>query len=317
MPTTANPCDSAAMQSGVSHHARKQLATRDFESLGVRCAVLAANRSWTTFALLDDAGPDAARISHDLDVAIVQIWFDDDHGTSVHFHTPDGWRGDLPIEFGGGGKLPPSDRILLDDLVDRGVLTVARRAALARELTRKPSARDAWLAAHGVETTLGVAETTPLPVPCSAAQLAEIVPTAKVVAGNAGKLVRKPTTVRPSKPAKRKEPRSPAPNASVDRGVLKLHTHYWIEIFQMNGWKLYTRYKKHLPAERRREVDQLCNLVALGSEPEKIEHAVEAILMAVWNADDWSAAIRDPRLAADEPLDPDQLADWQRRLAQT
>jgi hypothetical protein len=265
--------------------------------------------------VLDVAGPDAARISRDLDVAVVQIWFDDDHGTTVQFHTPDGWNAELPIEFGGGGKLPPADKKLLDDLIDRHVLTDARRTALARALTRKPSARDAWLAAHGVETTLGVADTTPLPVPCSAIQLAEFVPTAKIVARKLA--VRKPTTAKQSKPAKRNEPRSPAATASVDRAVLNLHTHYWTEIFQMNGWKLYTRYKKHLPAERRREVDQLCNLVALGSEPEEIEHAVEAILMAIWTADDWSAAIRDPRLAADEPLDPDQLADWQRRLAQT
>ena len=50
--------------------------------------------------------------------------------------------------------------------------------------------------------------------------------------------------------------------------------------------------------------------------PASHEHAVEAILMAVWTADDWSAAIREPRLAADEPLDAEKLADWQRRLAQ-
>lgn len=48
--------------------------------------------------------------------------------------------------------------------------------------------------------------------------------------------------------------------------------------FQCNCWNLYNRYKKHLPAERRREVDALCNLVVIGSEPDEVEHAVEAIL---------------------------------------
>jgi hypothetical protein len=62
----------------------------------------------------------------------------------------------------------------------------------------------------------------------------------------------------------------------------------------MNSWKPYKRYQKHLPAERRREVDQLCDLVALGGEPGELERAVEAILTAVWSADDWNVAIREP-----------------------
>ncbi len=183
-------------------------------------------------------------------------------------------------------------------------------------MIRKPSARDVWLADHGVETALGVAEPAPLPVPCSATQLAELVPNAKIVGSK--RSGRKPAKAKPAVPKKRKQPtRSSAATATVDPAVLALHTRYWSEIFQMNGWKLYARYKKYLPAERRREVDQLCNLVALGSDPDEIEHAVKAILTTIWTADDWNAAIRDPRLAADEPLDPDQLAEWQRRLAQT
>lgn len=83
----------------------------------------------------------------------------------------------------------------------------------------------------------------------------------------------------------------------------------------MNGWKLYNRYKKHLPAERRREVDHLCNHVAMGSDRAEIQGAVEQILSTIWAADDWGAAIRDPELVAAEPLDPSQRADWQRRLA--
>jgi hypothetical protein len=106
-----------------------------------------------------------------------------------------------------------------------------------------------------------------------------------------------------------------AVSASVDPHVLALHLHYWTELFQMNCWRLYNRYKKHLPAERRREVDELCNHVAMGSDGEVIQRAVEQILATIWTADDWDAAIRDPELVAAEPLDARQRADWQRRLA--
>jgi hypothetical protein len=56
-------------------------------------------------------------------------------------------------------------------------------------------------------------------------------------------------------------------------------------------------------------------MIMTGAEPEQIETAVESILTAIWSADDWAAAIRDPQLAADEHLDAKQLAEWQRRLA--
>jgi hypothetical protein len=84
--------------------------------------------------------------------------------------------------------------------------------------------------------------------------------------------------------------------ATVDPAILALHVYYWTEIFQMNGWKLYHRYKKHLPAARRREVDQLCEQVALGAEPGEIERTVSTILTAVWSDDNWDAAIRGHRV---------------------
>jgi len=41
------------------------------------------------------------------------------------------------------------------------------------------------------------------------------------------------------------------------------------------------------------------------------------ILARIWKADDWAAAIRDPQLAHNEPLNREQLAEWQRMLAAT
>ncbi len=290
------------MNSGVSHHARKRLAARDLAGLGARCALLAANRSWTTFALLDERELAAGDIARRLAVPVVQIWTDEDHGTTARFYGPDGWDAELPIERGGGGKLSAADRELLAKLVARRVVTEPRRKALAKALAAKPAALDAWLDARGLESVLGVADATVLPVPCKAEQLPDH---ARVI---------EPRRKRAAPPPRVAAP-PPAPAHEIDRGELALHVHYWTQIFQLNCWKLYNRYKKHLPAERRREVDQLCNLVVMGSEPDEVERAVAAILGTVWSVDDWRAAIRDPQLARDEPLDRDQLADWQRRLS--
>jgi hypothetical protein len=96
--------------------------------------------------------------------------------------------------------------------------------------------------------------------------------------------------------------------------VLAVHVYYWQHVFELNGWVLYQRYKKHLPATRRREVDQLVDLSVRGAEPGELERAVEQILSTVWSSDDWIAAIRDPRLSADETLSGERLAEWQRQL---
>jgi hypothetical protein len=287
---------------GVSHHARGAHPPRSFASLGVRCAVLGSNRSWTSFAIVADT-PELGPIAEALGAAIVQIWSDDDLGSAVWFYAPDGWSAELGLDFD-GGKPSAADRTLFAELVRRKILTANQRAKLEAKMRLGARSRATWLAGDGLESLLGVAAPEPLPVPCSAGMLATLHPGAKLVAA-------RPVKPRPAK----KVPAPPAPTVAVDPTVLAVHVHYWTEIFQMNGWKLYNRYKKHLPAERRGEVDRLCDLVATGDDPDELPCKVEAILAAVWTADDWVAAIRDPRLAADEPLDPDQLADWKRRLA--
>jgi hypothetical protein len=284
---------------GVSHHARGMLAARDLAKLGVRAAIVGANRSWTSFAIVGSAELDAGAMARALRVAVLQVWFDDDAGVSLNACTPDGWSAELPIELGGGGKRSDADAKLLAQLVAKKLITGGRRIAFELRLIKPARTRDAWILRHGVEAALGLPSSIALPVPLEAALLRELVPDATLIA---------PRKTRPP-PAKGVKP---APTRShvwtpADRAILAMHQTYWAEIFSMNGWKLYHRYKKHLPAERRREVDALCNLVATGGE---IEPAVEAILGSIWDADDWLAAIRDPRLASDEGIGGDQLAGW-------
>jgi hypothetical protein len=287
---------------GVSHHLRGEHAAKTFEELGVTCAFLGANKSWTSFAPLSEI--EGAAIAQALGVSVVQIWSDDDAGANIAFYAPDGWTAELPITHDADG-ISASDRALLAELTRRKIVTRAQSANLASILADARVDRREWLAGDGLEEVFGVPAATPMPLPCSPELLAELAPSAEIVKPLRRRTLARGTTAPPP----------PAPVVAVDRDVLALHVHYWTHIFQMNGWKLYNRYKKHLPAERRREVDRLCDLVAMGTDDETaLPRAVERILSAIWTDDDWRAAIRDPRLAADEPLDADQRAEWQRLL---
>ncbi len=292
---------------GASYHVRGKRSTKAFEHLGTPCVVLASNRSWTSFAPLGDP-PAGDALSRALAAPVLEIWSDDDAGTTLAVFGPDGWSAELPIPFGVEPEpLGPADRALLARLAKAGIVTRARGIKLAARLAS--GERDAWLEGNGVEKLLGVPYADPLPVPMSEPLLRRLGISAKFVQPAR----RTARAVRP--PAKGKRTVPSAARATIDVQVLALHVHYWTELFQMNGWKLYNRYKKHLPAERRREVDKLCNHVAMGSDGGEIQTAVEQILAPIWTADDWDAAIRDPELVAVEPLDASQRADWQRRLA--
>jgi hypothetical protein len=296
---------------GISQHVRGKHAATAFASLGVRCALLRVGRSWTSFAVLDDDELDGGRIATAMDAAVAQIQSDDDLGSGAQFYGPDGWSAQLFIDIDGSAPSDADDK-LLAELVRRKIITADQRSKLRTKMRLGARTR-AWLANDGLEKLLGLPDPTPLPAPCSAALLAGLAPDATVIAPARTRRASKPKPK--SKPTPKPKRAPAAAPAAIDRKVLALHVHYWTEIFQMNGWKLYNRYRKHLPAERRREVDALCDLVVMGDSPRKIERAVEAILASVWTADDWAAAIRDPRLTADEPLGPEQLADWRRLLA--
>jgi hypothetical protein len=153
---------------------------RDLEKLGVACAVLAANRSWTTFAQLDTRIIDGGAFARVLDVAIVQVWSDEDHGTTVAFFDVDGWRAELPVELGCDGTVSSEDRQLLAELVRRDFVTKDRADALARQIATKAKTRDVWLARGGVEEGLELPDATRLPLPCSPEVLRQMVPLAQL-----------------------------------------------------------------------------------------------------------------------------------------
>jgi hypothetical protein len=297
---------------GASYHVRGTHSTKAFELLGTPCVVLASNRSWTSFAPFGDPPPGEA-LARALAAPVLEIWSDDDAGATLAFFAPDGWSAELSIPLDVEPEPPgTADRALLARLAKTGIVPRARGTKLAAQLAR--GRRGAWLAGNGVEKLLGVPFEDPLPVPLSEPLLRRLGISATIVRP-AGRTARPRATAKATAKAKAKRTVPSAPRAKVDAQVLALHVHYWAELFQMNGWKLYNRYKKHLPAERRREVDELCNHVAMGSDGEVIQRAVEQILATIWTADDWDAAIRDPELVAAEPLDARQRADWQRRLA--
>jgi hypothetical protein len=300
---------------GASYHVRGRHPAKAFDRVGTPCVVLASNRSWTSFAPLGDP-PAGDLLSRTLDAPVVEIWSDDDAGTTLEFFAPDGWCAQLPIPLGVEPEPPgPAARQLLAHLAKAGIVTRARGAKLAAQLGRGP--RDAWLEDNGVERLLGVPFADPLPVPLSEPLLRRLGISAKIVqpARQAERPARTKAKTKARAKANTKRAMPSAAGSTIDAHVLALHVHYWSELFQMNGWKLYNRYRKHLPAERRREVDQLCNRVAMGSDSAEVQRAVEQILATIWTADDWEAAIRDPELVAVEPLDASQRAEWQRRLA--
>ena len=303
---------------GVSYHVRGKVSPKAFEHVDTPCVVLASNRGWTSFAPLGEP-PTGETLSRALAAPVLEIWCDDDAGTTLAFFAPDGWSAELPIPLGVAPEPPgPADRALLARLAKAGIVTRAQGTKLAAQLASGP--RAAWLGGNGVEKLLGVPFPDPLPIPLSESFLRQRGIAAKIVkpVRRTASAARPKAKTKAKAKAKTKAKAKPTPprttNATVDARVLALHVHYWTELFQMNGWKLYNRYKKHLPAERRREVDQLCNHVAMGSDSADVQRAVEHILATIWTADDWDAVIRDPEIVASEPLDASQRADWQRRL---
>jgi hypothetical protein len=307
---------------GVSYHLRGTHAPHHLGRAGVPIAILATNRSWVSFAPL---GKPPATLAPQLDAPVVTVWSDDDAGAVLSVEAPDGWDAEMtitiedtvPTKRARSGKLTAAhtpiteaDEAFLDELVKRKILTGRQQIALVMKLRLSAKMRASWLARDGLEKLLGVPARDPLPSPLTPRLQQQLAPRATIV--QPAKRATKPAAS-----AKRRATAKPAPTVKappIDPKELALHIHYWSELFQMNTWSLANRYKKHLPAERRREVETLLGYVAMGSEPGDIERSVTAILGTIWAADDWAAAIRDPALIAHEPLDDLQRADWARRL---
>lgn len=100
--------------------------------------------------------------------------------------------------------------------------------------------------------------------------------------------------------------------SASERAIIDLHFYYLTNVWSLNDWKVYHRYKKHLPAESRFEVDQLVDLM-MRNLPKLMRDKLEAIFAAVWDAEDWFAVIASDELARD--LDADDQAAWRERVA--
>lgn len=283
---------------------------------GTRCALLATNARWTSFVPLGDAELDTSALAAAVEASVIQIWFDDDAGVTMRVDAPGAFLGELAVPLGDdASEASAADRSFVLELVRWDVLDMEGAAHLMNELHTPPRARDAWVRRHGLEERLGVPFTASVPVGASLDDVRELAPGAREV-----------TPVKRTKPrpksaasARKSEPkvptaRGPAPKTTWspdERAVVDLHVHYWEHVFSMNTWSLYNRYKKHLPADVRGDVDALCNAVALGNVDE-LRPRVEQILARTWSAEDWGVVIRSPKLD-DDGADDEVLAEWRRR----
>ena len=118
------------------------------------------------------------------------------------------------------------------------------------------------------------------------------------------------------KPAKPRVPIAPSTRtwSARERAIIDLHFYYLTNVWSLNDWKVYNRYKKHLPAESRSEVDELVDLM-MRDLPKLMRDKLESILAIVWDAEDWLAVIASDELAAD--LDVDDRNAWRQRVARS
>lgn len=100
--------------------------------------------------------------------------------------------------------------------------------------------------------------------------------------------------------------------SSRERTIIDLHFYYLTNVWSLNDWKVYSRYKKHLPAESRFEVDHLVDLM-MKSLPKEMRAKLEAIFAVVWDAEDWLAMLGSDDLARD--LDVHERNAWTAKVA--
>jgi hypothetical protein len=297
--------DGAMGERGCTHHIRRTDPARLEElltGLGGRYGIVGSNGEWTSFVPLGEDPLETAAIARLAGAVVTSMWFDDDAGASLGLAGPDGWRAELAVslEEAGDEAGAPSgqDPRLVDRMVERGVLDAERGAELIAALARPAGERERWVRSHGLEEILGFPATAPLPVPCTEELFAELEPEGRRFGAG--------------RPWPAPEPESNcaavagAPRRLVPGAVVDLHFHYLARMWTLNGWRLYSRYKKHLPAERRREVDALVDLIMRDHPEGEIRAAIEDILGSTWDAEDWVAVMREPKILDDATRDPEE-----------
>ena len=295
------------------HKLSSKKAQDALSKLGIRCAILASNRQWTSFVPLStsEGSFDAGSAAQQIGAPIAEVWFDEDSSVVLRIHAPDGWSAEWSVPLDGTYELNAEDQRLLKDIEARKLVSSKGIEKLTQELRRPAGAREDWIRSHGIEKLLGFPFVQALPLPCPEHLVQELAPGAKVMAaGRKAASKQRPTSTLADKTG---AVRNWSPR---ERVIVDLHLHYLTQLWSMNDWKVYNRYKRNLPAQRRREVDELINMMMTGASDEELRRAFEAILATIWDADDWEAMIRDPQLLQNERLEEAQLRDWQRRLEQ-
>ena len=232
--------------------------------------VLGYNKQWTSLFVPDGADVDVAKLAAAERTDFVEVWFDDDEGVTVRVAGADGFAGELSVSLANDGGAAVEDQRFIDALVSRKLLRPGAARTLKARLKDPAEKRDAWIREHGVEAAFAFPEPEPEEEPRSkVADGGEIDWTQPIP-----RRYRLPEAVRPT---------------------LDLHVFYWTEVWSLNANALYHRYRKHLSAADRMLADELCNAAAMGNT-EEIPARVEYILQTTWQAEDWAAFIRSPKL---------------------
>ncbi len=277
---------------------------------GVRSALLAVSPSWASFVPVGAGEPDLGRLAVQARAPVLTVWFDEDSSVTLQVQEPEGQWTELNLPLHEAEGPSPEDERLLKDWVGHELLSARSAAELRRRLAAPLEQRREWLREHGVERLLELAFVPTLPLGLELESLRQFAPGLELVEAEAPAPGAAPKAA-PSPGA----PRKPSPR---QQATIALHLHYLTTLWSMNNWKLYTRYKRHLPAPRRDEVEDLVSaLVERGASDEELQGRLEAILVDTWEAEDWNAFIRNPKLLEGEVLSEEQLDDWKRRLAET
>jgi hypothetical protein len=247
---------------------------------------LASNKRWVSFVPKKGI-VDLTILAAKADAPVVHVFFDDDAGVSMRFHLPKGSAPSLDVQLDDDFSLGREDHKLIGDLVRHGVLS-AGAASKLKEKLRRSDGRRGWLLAHGVEKLFGFPNLEPQPVDEGLS-----------------------TATRRAQP-----PQSGGAGSARQRAVAGMLLHYFRNLWSMNGWRVYNRLKKHLPAERRAEVDRLVDLINRSTPENVLRGAMESIVDGVWESDDLVAMIAHPDFLDDSEALPDDVRDWERRLAE-
>ncbi len=293
---------------GHTLHVRDGHAGDALKRIGHRIAILGSNERWTSFVPVDAASFDDEVASAALHHPVLHIWFDDELGVVIHVYLAGHLVGELSLS---GDEPSTADLELIQKLEAMAILTGAQRAAL---IDRISTARecDEWALAHGLEKLLELPFYLPIPIDVSESELRSLVPEVVIITPpqkskkNATSRLRKQTTSSSGTRPARKESWSEKEMATV-----VLHCEYWCTIFNANNWNLYNRYKKHLPADQRRDVDALCDVIFTHGDKNEAMRRILDILARIWDCEDWDAFIRDPKL-----IDGDERVwrEWQARM---